>query len=78
LRIPASADDLTPFLEHIHTPTLVIWGVEDHLEYPESFPRLAAGLANASDIPVPGCGHQPHHGNPELVKQLISHFLAAP
>lgn len=75
LRIPATAEDLTPFLGQIHTPTLLIWGVHDQIEYPSSFPKLAKKIPNAINYPIECCGHQPHHGNPQLVHQLMLDFL---
>lgn len=75
LRIPATAQDLTPFLDQIQTPTLLIWGVQDQIEYPTSFPTLAEKLPNAMNYPIQNCGHQPHHGNPQLVRQLTLDFL---
>ena len=77
LRIPASAEDMTPHLAEICTPALVIWGVEDHIENPGLFEPLAMGLPNGSGCPIPGCGHQPHHGNPGLVKLLTLNYLRA-
>jgi pimeloyl-ACP methyl ester carboxylesterase len=75
LRIPADAEDLTPLLPKIPAPTLVIYGTEDHLEYPDSFPRLVEGLANGSGMPVPGCGHHPHLWDPDLVRVLMLNFM---
>lgn len=76
LRIPADAEDLEPMLPKIPTPTLVIYGLEDHLEYPDSFTRLVDGLANGSGLPLPGCGHHPHLGEPELVIQVMQKFFS--
>jgi 2-succinyl-6-hydroxy-2,4-cyclohexadiene-1-carboxylate synthase len=75
LRIPATAQDLTPYLRQIQTPTLLIWGVQDQIEYPSSFPKLAEKLPNAINYPMKSCGHQPHHGNPQVVRQLTLDFL---
>lgn len=75
LLIPTSAEDLTPELEHITTTTLVIYGVLDYIEDPESFPRLVSGLPNANGHPMEDCGHQPHHNRPDVVNQLIISFF---
>jgi len=75
LRIPNSVNDLTPLLKEIPARTLVIYGVNDHIEDPSSFPRLVAGLPNAIGQPIAGCGHQPHHHKPRLVDPMILDFL---
>jgi pimeloyl-ACP methyl ester carboxylesterase len=75
LRIPNSANDLTPLLKQIPTKTLVIYGVNDHIENPALFPKLINGLPNATGRPVEGCGHQPHHHKPELVDPMILDFI---
>ena len=75
LRIPETAEDLIPQLGHITPKTLVIYGLLDYIENPESFPQLVAALPNADGLPMEGCGHQPHHNNPELVNQTIVDFF---
>jgi pimeloyl-ACP methyl ester carboxylesterase len=75
LLIPKSAPDLTPELDEITPPTMVIYGVHDYIEDPMSFPKLISGLPNAIARPMTGCGHQPHHNKPEVVNQMIVNFF---
>lgn len=75
LLIPASAKDLTPRLKDIPAQTLVIWGAQDRIEYPHSFPRLVSGLPHATGRIIAGGGHQPHHGKPKLVNRIILDFI---
>ena len=77
LMIPASAEDLTPELGRITPTTLVIYGVLDYIEDPNSFPMLVSKLPNASGHPMEGCGHQPHHNQPEVVQQLVTDFFGS-
>lgn len=74
LYIPNSLPDLTPELPGISSPALVIWGDKDLTLKPASFPRLVQALPNASQVVIPGSGHQPHIANPELVSRLILDF----
>lgn len=67
--------DLAPHLPKLDTPTLVIWGEQDHTLAPESFPRLVSTLPRAHGAPIPRIGHQPHIGQPDLVNQLVLEFL---
>jgi pimeloyl-ACP methyl ester carboxylesterase len=75
LFIPRTIPDLTPELERIETQTLVMWGEKDLTLAPGTFSKLVADLPNACGHPIPGSGHQPHIGNPDLVNRLILDFL---
>jgi pimeloyl-ACP methyl ester carboxylesterase len=66
---------LNPGPEQANVPALVIWGEKDLTLDPESFPRLVDALPEARAHPLPGCGHQPHIGQPELVNGIILEFL---
>lgn len=78
LYIPRTIPDLTPDLERIEAQTLVIWGEKDLTLAPDTFPDLVADLPNARGYPIPGSGHQPHIGDPDLVNHLILDFLSQP
>jgi pimeloyl-ACP methyl ester carboxylesterase len=69
--------DLTPLLDQITAPTLLIWGEKDQTLLPASFHRLAELLRGAATSAIPGCGHQPHIGQPALVNRLTLEFLAS-
>lgn len=71
----ASIFDLTPQLNQIQTNTLVIWGQKDLVLSGSSFPRLVANMPKAKGQPLPGSGHQPHIGNPDLIHQLLVEFF---
>jgi NAD+ synthase len=76
LRLPATAEDLTPKLSAITPLTLVLWGMEDRIEKADSFPQLVAGLPNATGKGIEDCGHHPHQGKPELVSRMILDLFA--
>jgi pimeloyl-ACP methyl ester carboxylesterase len=73
--ITHSLMDLTTELSKITPPTLVIWGEKDQTLRPASFPILAQTLPDASGIPIPGYGHQPHIADSEIVNELIMAFI---
>jgi pimeloyl-ACP methyl ester carboxylesterase len=75
--ITRSIPDLTPLLPAVTTPTLLLWGEKDQTLQPNSFPRLAKLIPGASASAIPGCGHQPHIGQPALVNRLTLDFLAS-
>ena len=75
--ITQTIPDLTPLLAQVATPTLLIWGEKDHTLQPASFHRLAQLIPGAASSAIPGCGHQPHIGQPTLVNRLTLDFLAS-
>jgi len=77
LRLIPTLTDLEPFLGLIQTPCLVIWGDKDLILDPASFPRLVSLLPNAQGCPIPGSGHHPHRGRPDLVNPLVTDFIQA-
>ncbi len=77
LRLMTTITDLEPFLGRIHTPSLVIWGDKDLTLDPASFPRLVSLLPDAQGQLIPGSGHQPHLGRPDLVNPLVTGFIQA-
>ena len=76
LLIPATARDLAPCLDCIPTPTLVIYGVQDHIERATTFPELVRGLPNAEGRALQGCGHQPQHNRTEEVHGMMLEWMA--
>ena len=75
LLIPATAPDLAPHLCAIPTPTLVIYGVEDHIERASTFPELVRGLPNGRGKAMQGCGHQPQHNRTEVVHGMMLEWI---
>lgn len=73
--ITQNIPDLAPRLSQVAQSTLVIWGEHDMTLAPRSFPALAQSLPDAQAKSVPGCGHQPHIGKPEVVNRWILDFL---
>jgi pimeloyl-ACP methyl ester carboxylesterase len=75
---PGSIDDLTPDLQAILQPSLVIWGAKDLTLDTGTFPALVSTLPNAAGYTLVESGHQPHIGKPQRVKRLILNFLNQP
>ena len=73
-RIPNLISDLTDFLEHILTPTLVVWGDRDQTLSPASFSELVTIMPRATGKSVRG-GHVPHQSNAMEFNQMVLEFL---
>ncbi len=74
LYITRDFPDLSGSLGVINIPVLVIWGEHDLTLNPDSFQHLVQCLPNATGHAIPGSGHQPHIGNPNLVNRLTVEF----
>lgn len=67
-------EDLTPFLNKISLPTLIIWGEKDKIT-PLSDAKLMEKEMNARLEVLKTVGHTPHLENPELLAQKIKEFI---
>ncbi len=67
--------DLAPVLGSIRNPTLVMAGSEDATTPPALARELAAGIAGARFVEVPGCGHCPQIENPRAFADILEGFL---
>ena len=66
--------DLTPHLESISTPTLVLWGRQDRTLAPGSFGSLVRRLPHAIGDSR-ATGHLPHQAEPEWFHAEVLSFL---
>jgi 3-oxoadipate enol-lactonase len=81
LQAIASRPDLTPVLEKITVPTLVLWGEEDQLIPPAQTRSMVTRIPGATGAGIPGAGHLPSLEAPdrfseatrELFRRLPSH-----
>jgi pimeloyl-ACP methyl ester carboxylesterase len=69
--------DLAPALRTIRNPTLVMTGSEDATTPPALARELAAGIAGAKFLEIPGCGHCPQIENPQAFVGILESFLAS-
>ena len=67
--------DLAPVLGAIRNPTLVMAGSEDATTPPALARALAAGIADARFLEIPGCGHCPQIENPQVFSEALDGFL---
>lgn len=74
-RALATRDDLRPRLAQIRCPTLVLVGAEDVALPPDLSRELAAGIAGAQLVEVPGAGHLSTMEAPEVLTRHIQAFL---
>jgi 3-oxoadipate enol-lactonase len=63
-------------LHRIRTPTLVLVGEEDSATPPDRAQALAAGIAGARLVRIPGAGHTSTLEQPAAVSAEIAAFLA--
>jgi pimeloyl-ACP methyl ester carboxylesterase len=71
----AQKNNLSEQLHKIHTPTLLIWGLQDEITPPEVALHFHDLLPNAQLKFVEHCGHVPMMEHPELFNQYMTHFL---
>ena len=67
---------VTDELKHITAPTLVLRGDEDVAIAEPRARALAAGIANATYVPVPAAGHSATVEQPERVIEALRDFLS--
>lgn len=67
--------DLAPVLATIRNPALVMAGSEDATTPPALARELAAGIAGARFLEIPGCGHCPQIENPRAFADALESFL---
>jgi pimeloyl-ACP methyl ester carboxylesterase len=73
---PRSLPSLTLELNHIHQPTLLLWGARDQTLQPSSFPELMNWLPNLKGSHAfPFCGHVPHQCHPQQFNPYVMEFL---
>ncbi len=63
-------------LGEIHVPTLVIYGDLDFTEVARSMGYLAAQVAGAQTVVMPGTAHLPSMEQPERFTQIVQDFLS--
>lgn len=76
LRMMAARADSTPVLETIRVPTLVLVGEADALTPPAEAEKLAAGIAGAELVRIPGAGHLSSLEAPQAFNQAVRAFMA--
>ncbi len=69
--------DFAPILAQISNPTLVMVGNQDATTPPALARQLAAGIASAKFLEIPGCGHCPQIEKPEVFVATVNDFLPA-
>jgi len=69
------AEDLTPLLGRIATPTLVVWGEQDRATPLADGQRIAEGVTGAELRIFPGVRHGVHREAPEKLAELVGAFV---
>jgi pimeloyl-ACP methyl ester carboxylesterase len=64
-------------LANIHCPALIIQGEHDEFGSVAQVQRMVQGISGpATALMVPGCGHNPHKEQPQLVSEKSAAFIA--
>jgi pimeloyl-ACP methyl ester carboxylesterase len=72
----AAVSYLTPFMDEIKAPTLILWGSADSFFGPEAQAALKAALPGAETIDYPDVGHNIQWEIPDRMAEDVSKFLA--
>lgn len=59
----------------VRQPTLIVWGMEDHVFPVSQAHRAHQRLPGSRLCLIPGCGHLPQWEHPERFNQLVAEFL---
>ncbi|MBA2769131.1 MAG: alpha/beta hydrolase [Sporichthyaceae bacterium] len=62
---------------HVHTPTLLVYGLRDRLVDPRTATRAARTFPDAALMTIPDSGHVSQMEHPEVVAHAARGFLAA-
>ena len=68
-------EDLTPHLEKINVPTMIVWGTKDVITPLADAKKLHQGIRGSILKTIPGKGHNLNYQCPEIVARLISEFI---
>jgi len=71
----AQRHNVADVLSQVHTPTLLIWGLQDTITPPEVGIEFLNGLPNAEIVFFEQCGHVPMMEQPQLFNQHVRKFL---
>ena len=71
-----AAFDRDAALAHIHVPTLLITGEQDHLAPGSAIERMADKIQGSRWIQMPGIGHWQHLEAPDAFDALVLDFLS--
>jgi pimeloyl-ACP methyl ester carboxylesterase len=70
-----AASDLTPFMDELKAPTLILWGSADGFFGAEAQTALKAALPQAQTIDYLDVGHNIHWESPEIMAKDVIGFL---
>jgi pimeloyl-ACP methyl ester carboxylesterase len=69
--------DITPHLDRIRVPALVLTGQRDLLVSAKSLAALCEGIADCRQVALSGCGHLAFATRPECVAEEVTRFLSS-
>lgn len=76
LQAMADRPDTTAVLPQIRVPVLVVVGEEDSITPPADAERMAAAIADATLVKLPGAGHLSNMEQAEAFNAAVSEFVA--
>ena len=68
-------EDLTPILDKIIVPTLIVWGKKDNILPAKDAFLLKEKIPNAKVLILPKNFHSPHLEDPENLAKIIHEFI---
>ncbi|MBU1167831.1 alpha/beta hydrolase [Patescibacteria group bacterium] len=72
------AEDLTPYLNDIKVPTLIIWGTKDRMTPVNDAYVMNDGISGSVLEVIEGGGHGLHKEMPKRLNNTILHFISRP
>lgn len=71
-----NAGDLTPYLNSIEAPTMLLWGYDDPIIPISYAAQFAAAIPDCRFVGLEDCGHTPYVQYPERFAGLVAGFLS--
>lgn len=71
-----NAGDLTPYLNSIEAPTMLLWGYDDPIIPISYAAQFAAAIPDCRFVGLEDCGHTPYVQYPERFAGLVADFLS--
>ena len=71
-----NAEDLTPYLNSIEAPTMLLWGYDDPIIPISYAAQFAAAIPDCRFVGLEECGHTPYVQYPERFAGLVAGFLS--
>jgi len=72
---PSSLATVDPLLDNIQLPTLVFWGAEDAILFPDNGERIVERMPNSELRLIADCGHFSYQDRHEEFKNMVIEWI---